>query len=202
MSPTSKSDEVPSMHTSKKRQNNFFIVCSKCKTSCCKGARPPLTDQRRKILEAHLKDHEICIEDPFIQTSYTFPKEDAEGYCIFYDRKTSKCLVHPVKPETCVAGPITFDINVKSEKIEWYLKIEKTCPLAEALYRNEEALQKHGELAKKEILRVVSELDTEALKAILKIEEPETLKIDEEKIGKDILSKLSSDSQGGGPAGI
>jgi hypothetical protein len=49
----------------------------------------------------------------------------------------------------------------------------------------------HVELAKKEILALVSELDSEALKAILKIEEPETFKISEDNIGKDILDKLA-----------
>jgi Fe-S-cluster containining protein len=191
MSHTSKSDEGTSVHTAKKRQDNFFIVCSNCKTCCCKGARPPITPQRRKTIEAHLKNQKIRIQNPFVQASYTFPKEDAEGYCIFYNKKTGKCLVHLVKPETCVAGPITFDINAESRKIEWHLKMEKICSLAGALYRNRDALKTHLKSAKKEILTLVSELNAEALRAILKIEEPETFKIGEDDIGKNILHKLA-----------
>jgi Fe-S-cluster containining protein len=194
MNHTSKSDEGASMHTTKKRQDNFFPVCSTCKTSCCKDARPPITPQRRKTIEAYLKNQKIRIENPFVQASYTFPKEDVEGYCIFYDRNKSKCLVHPVKPETCVAGPVTFDINTKSQKIEWHLKMEKICPVAGALYRKKETLQAHVKSAKKEILSLVRELDSQALIAILKIEEPETFKIDEDTLEKDILDKLITDS--------
>jgi hypothetical protein len=63
--------------------------------------------------------------------------------------------------------------------------------LAGVLYKNKGALKMHVELAKKEILALVSELDSEALKVILKIEEPETFKIGEDNIGKDILDKLA-----------
>jgi len=99
-------------------------------------------------------------------------------------------LVHAVKPETCVAGPVTFDINIPHQKIEWYLKMEKICSLAGILYKNREALQKHFRSAKKEILGLVRELDGEALRAILKIGEPVTFKIDEDDIGKEILEKI------------
>jgi hypothetical protein len=138
-----------------------------------------------------LKKQKIPIDSPFVQTSYVFPKDTAEGYCIFYDKKTKKCLIHPVKPETCVAGPITFDINVKNRKIEWHLKMEKICRLAGVLYKNEAVLEKHLASAKREILQLVNELDSEALTALLKIEEPETFKIDEDNIGKDTLDKLN-----------
>jgi hypothetical protein len=141
-----------------------------------------------------LKEQKIPIDSPFVQTVYIFPKEDAEGYCIFYDKKMRKCLIHPVKPETCVAGPITFDINVKNRKIEWHLKMEKICALAGVLYKNRAILKKHIESAKREILKLVSELDSEALKDILKIEELETFKIDEDNIGKEMLDKLTTNS--------
>ena len=174
------------------RQDNFFDVCGQCKISCCQNARPPTTSKRKKTIEEFLKTRGFSIEHPFAQTAYTFPKEDAEGYCVFYDRKTRRCRVHPVKPETCVAGPITFDINVESRKIEWHLKMEKICPLAGRLYENKAMLREHLKSAKKEILRLVGELDSEALKSILKIEEPETFEIDEDDIEKEILEKLSN----------
>jgi hypothetical protein len=90
-----------------------------------------------------------------------------------------------------VAGPITFDINMKSQKIEWYLKKEEICALAGAMHKNREELRKHLESAKKEILTLIRELDSEALKAILKIEEPETFKIDDDILEKTILDKLT-----------
>jgi Fe-S-cluster containining protein len=177
-----------------KRQSNFFDLCSQCK-SCCQGARPPTTPRRRKIIENFLKKQAIALENPFRRLAYTFPRENTEEYCIFYDMKTKRCLVHPVKPETCVAGPITFDINTKTQKIEWYLKTEKICQVAGRLHKDREALQKHLKSAKEEILRLVQELDSEALKAILKIEEPETFKVDEDRVQKEILYKLADDLQ-------
>jgi Fe-S-cluster containining protein len=126
-----------------------------------------------------------------VHAEYTFPREDAEGYCIFYYKATRKCIVHPVKPETCVAGPITFDINKASGKIEWYLKMEKICPLAGIMYRDKALFEKHFETARREILQLVRELPPEALKSILRREEPDTFKICDGKIEAEILDKLS-----------
>jgi len=175
-----------------KRQNNFIGVCSKCATdySCCHETMPPITDERRKIIETYLRKKRIHIENPFVITDYVFPRLDVDGYCVFHDRQTRKCKIHSVKPETCVAGPITFDINGKNAKIEWHIKMQKICQLAGVVYANKSLLQKHLEAAKKEIRRLVDEIDSSALKAILKKDEPETFKIDEERIRKDITSKV------------
>ena len=173
-----------------REENNFFSVCSQCKSSCCVSARPPLTDERMSIIRRYLKEQNIPLHEPFVRASYAFPREDAENYCVFNDRKTGKCLIHSVKPETCVAGPITFDINLKTQKIEWHLKKETICCLAGRLYVDKERLAEHQTLAKSEILRLVRKLDAEALKAILKIEEPETFKISEDNVEKSVLTKL------------
>ena len=98
--------------------------------------------------------------------------------------------MHAVKPETCVAGPVTFDINPERGKIEWYLKMEKICPLAGVLHEDEEALSRHVESAKKECLALVQGLGAEELKAILRIEEPETFKIGEDDLDPKIVSEL------------
>jgi Fe-S-cluster containining protein len=172
------------------RQNNFFDTCEQCKINCCRNARPPTTQKRKEIIEKYLKQRRARVKKPFIQTVYTFPREDKEGFCIFFDKETRKCKVHPVKPETCVAGPITFDINLATRKIEWYLKTEKICPLAGKLYRNKGQLEKHLKSAKREILQLIQELDSKTLQAILKIEEPDTFKIDEDEIGENIFNKL------------
>lgn len=178
------------MSKESRRQNNFFEVCSRCGGKCCIDAKPPLTLKRKQIIEKYLKAQGIPIGNVFVQTAYVFPREEAEKHCVFYNKKTGKCIIHPVKPETCVAGPVTFDINIRNQKIEWYLKKEKICPLAGKLYKNKQMLQKHLKSAKKEVLRLVRELDSGALKAILKIEELETFKIDEDNIEKQVLNKL------------
>jgi Fe-S-cluster containining protein len=174
------------------RQNNFFDTCSQCKTrySCCHDTTPPVTHERRKIIEAYLKKQNIKIEKPFANTEYVFPRLDADQYCVFHDRKTRKCIVHSVKPETCVAGPITFDINIRTGKIEWFLKMDKICQLAGVVDKNKVQLHRHLESARKEITRLVEQLDAEALKVILKKDEPETFKFDEDTVDKHVLDKL------------
>jgi Fe-S-cluster containining protein len=174
-------------------QSNFFDVCRECKTgySCCNDTTPPVTPERRKIIEAYLKENEISVANPFQRTEYVFPRLTADGYCVFHDRKTKRCLIHPVKPETCVAGPITFDINAETEKIEWFIKTDRICPLAGAVYQDKQMLRKHLASAKREVLRLVTQLTIEELKAILKKDEPETFKIEEDALEKELLRKLT-----------
>jgi len=174
----------------KSSQSDFFHICKNCKIGCCKGARPPITPSRRRTIENYLTGEGIKIENPFEKTMYTFPKENKDGYCIFFDKGTGRCIIHLVKPETCVSGPVTFDINLKTGKIEWFLKTEKICPLAGALYKDKEALLRHVESAKKEMITLVHDLNPEELSTILKIEEPETFKIGEDELDPKILAKL------------
>lgn len=95
-----------------------------------------------------------------------------------------------MKPETCVAGPITFDINPETGKIEWFLKTGKICAMAAALCQNKESFEKHSKSAKSEVLKLVQNLDSEALRAILTIEEPDTFKFDEDTLHSKVAAKL------------
>jgi Fe-S-cluster containining protein len=162
-----------------RRQNDFFETCSHCKTnwSCCHETTPPITIKRMKAIEDFLKERGIEVQDPFVKTNYVFPRLDEDGYCVFHDTKTRKCIVHPVKPETCVAGPITFDVNKNTGTIEWFIKMEKICPLAGRVFEDKTLLKSHVESAKKEMNRLIRELDSKELDAILKKDEPETFKI-------------------------
>lgn len=174
----------------KPRQDNFFNVCANCPTGCCNGVRPPLTQKRRKIIQSFLEASGIKIKNPFEDREYSFPKETPEGYCIFWNEASKKCQVQPVKPETCVAGPVTFDINPRTGKIEWWLKKERICPLAGVLHKQKEDLSNHMKSAKTEILQLVQDLNTEALRTILAIEEPETFKVDEDYLNRKIIATL------------
>jgi len=173
---------VLSKSSENERQNNFFNVCCSCKTDydCCHGTRPPITGERRRIIEEYLRREKIPAVDAFAEEEYVFPRENREGYCVFHDMKTRKCMIHAVKPETCVAGPITFDINKKSGKIEWFIKMEKICPLAGVVYNDKTMLQKHLDSAKKELKKLVKEFRPLVLEAILRKDEPETFRIGEE----------------------
>lgn len=164
-----------------KRQDNFIATCKRCQTSysCCHETLPPITERRKNIIENYLRRHRIRIASPFQEREYTHPGVDEDGYCVFHDRKTHLCRIHNVKPETCVSGPITFDINQRTGEIEWFIKIRKICPLAGVIYADEHLLREHLDAAKGEIGRLVRELDPKALKAILRKAEPETFRIPE-----------------------
>jgi len=159
------------------RQDDFYNTCGNCKNVCCRGARPPLTPERIRIIDSH---------QPYLQSSwcckkeYAYPRETTKG-CVFLNDR-NMCAIQSYKPETCVAGPITFDINLKKGMIEWYLKKEEICPLAGVLYRDKGALSRHLESAKREIMHLVKNLPKKELQAIVRIEEPETFKIGEDPI--------------------
>lgn len=172
-----------------------FDICYKCNRWCCQDAKPPLTPNRKKIISEYLQKQKTQIAHPFTDADYSFPTLDAYGFCIFYNKDTKKCTVHVVKPETCRAGPITFDINRRTRKIEWYLKKAEICAYAGLLHKNKTALKEHFEVAKKELLRLITELDAKALEAILKIEEPETFKIGEDDLPTDVAAKLKINEQ-------
>jgi Fe-S-cluster containining protein len=174
------------------RQKNFFDVCSRCRTnySCCHDTTPPITEERRRIIEDYLKQNGSDFENTFDQTDYVFPRLKADGYCVFQHGKSRRCLIHAVKPETCVAGPITFDVNVTTGKIEWFIKKESLCQLAGIVYRDKKLLNKHLASAKKEINHLVLRLPISELKAILKKDEPETFKIGEDQLDEKVLRNL------------
>jgi len=167
-----------------------FDVCSQCKIICCQDAKPPLSEKRKKIIKAYLKKQRITIDEPFAKEHYSYPAVNKLVYCRLFSKETGKCLVHPVKPETCRAGPVTFDINFSTKKVEWFLKKPEICAFAGVLYRNKAAFREHFEVAKKELTHLICELTTEELQIILKIQEPHTFKIGEDDLPLEVASKL------------
>jgi hypothetical protein len=178
------------MSDDKKGKTYNFDVCSQCKTICCQGANPPLTQKRKRIIVNYLEEQNLPAKDVFVQAEYCHPAVDVQDYCIFYNKETGKCRVHAVKPETCKAGPITFDINLKTLKVEWFLKKAEICQLAPQLHLNQSQFNEHFEVAKEEITRLICNLEAEALQAILTISEPETFKIGEDELPKTVKQKL------------
>ncbi len=167
-----------------------FDVCSKCKIYCCQDAKPPLTEIRKKILNQFLEVQKIKIDHPFAKEEYSYPAVDEFLYCNFFNKETKKCLVHSVKPETCVSGPITFDVNFKTKKIEYFLKKSEICAYAGVLYSDKANFKSHFEEAKKQLTQVVCQLDVDELRAIVKIDEPQTFKIGEDDLPIEVVKKL------------
>ena len=167
-----------------------FDVCSQCRSICCQDAKPPLTKKRQKIIKEYLKEQKINVEKPFAKEHYSYPAVDEQVYCRLFDKKTGKCLVHAVKPETCVSGPITFDINFGSGKVEWFLKKSEICAYAGVLYSDKVAFEKHFEVAKKQLTSLILQLDADELRAIVKIDEPQTFKVGEDDLPIEVAEKL------------
>jgi hypothetical protein len=111
----------------------------------------------------------------FETNGYTRLKTKENGECIL--STNGKCSIHAIKPETCRAGPFTFD--VKGDTIEIYLKHERICPMVRLLKEIPEAYQQQYESAIGSITHLVRNLTQDELDAICLIEEPETEKVAE-----------------------
>ena len=98
--------------------------------------------------------------------------------------------MHLVKPETCRAGPFTFDVNFQTGKVEWYLKTPAICALAGVLRENPDLLRVHFEVAREQLMNLICDLDGEALRAILRIEEPQTVKMGEKNLPREVTEKF------------
>jgi Fe-S-cluster containining protein len=167
-----------------------FDVCSQCKIICCQDAKPPLTEKRKEIIKKYLEREKITIEKKFAKEKYSYPAVDELVFCRLFNKETGKCSVHPVKPETCRAGPITFDINFSTKKVEWFLKKSELCAFAGVLYSNKAAFKEHFEAAKPELTRLIQDIAPEELQEIVKIEEPQTFKVGEDDLPLDVVKKL------------
>ena len=189
MNPTSKKG-VNKMPDDNNGATYSFAVCSQCKSICCQDAKPPLTENRKKIIKKYLDDQKINIQKPFAKENYSYPSVDELVYCRLFNKETGKCSVHPVKPETCVSGPVTFDINFSTKKIEWFLKKSTLCALAGILYTDKAAFKDHFEVAKKELTQLICQLDADELREIMKIEEPQTFKIGEDDLPLQVVKTL------------
>jgi uncharacterized protein len=145
-------------------------ICLNCGGRCCRDAHPPLSERcyRRLVGEG-------VPEDSFEWRGYHAVRARGDGTCIFCNG--NRCSIHGIKPETCRAGPFTFD--VKGEVIGIFLKYETICPVAGLLREVPEAYEHQFALAKKSIASLVADLTDEELSAICSIEEPETEKVAE-----------------------
>ena len=150
-------------------------VCKKCGGRCCMDAHPPLTDERIRILA----DNDVP-EDNIEFAGYKRLKVKADNMCVMFG-ENGLCAIHAFKPETCVAGPFTFD--VKEGIIEIFLKKESICPLVAVLKQDRKAYVQQYKTAVDKIIRVVAFLPEEELSTVCSIEEPDTDKVEELIIG-------------------
>jgi Fe-S-cluster containining protein len=111
----------------------------------------------------------------FETEGYTRLKTRANGECVL--SVNGKCTIHSFKPETCRAGPFTFD--VKGDAIEIFLKYETLCPIVTLLKEVPEAYGQQYAAAVRSITHLVRNLSDDELAVICRIDEPETEKVAE-----------------------
>jgi Fe-S-cluster containining protein len=141
-------------------------VCTACGGRCCYHANPPITAERENILRIQ-NVKEDCFESP----GYRRLRSREDGGCVLLNEQ-NLCSLHRTKPETCVAGPFTFDF--RDDAIEIYLKKESICPLVAVLKDDAVAYKEQYDEAVQRIVRLVAFLPEEELDAVCMIEEPET----------------------------
>jgi Fe-S-cluster containining protein len=144
-------------------------ICLQCGGQCCRDAHPPISSHCYHRLVAG-----GVPPDVFGQDGYRYIRSRADGTCLFWE---GKCKIHGIKPETCRAGPFTFD--VKGDTIGIFLKFGTICPLVRLLREAPGAYDQQYALAVKSIAHLVSHLTDDELAAVCRIEEPDTGKVAE-----------------------
>ncbi len=142
-------------------------ACGKCALGggCCFEAKPPLSQERIDILLANGVSPDV-VE----LAGYKRLRLKQDGFCALF--QDGKCSIHSFKPETCVAGPFTFDM--KGSILQIFLKRESICPMVGFLKANHKAYDELFEVSVEKVVDLVRAVPSEELKEILKIEEPET----------------------------
>ena len=145
-------------------------ICLRCGGHCCdRRASPDLGTLLPEARSAGVP------ADAFELNGYRHLKTRPDGTCVQWNG--GKCSIHDIKPETCRAGPFTFD--VKGDVIGIFLKFESICPVVRLLKQTPAAYEQQYERAVKSITRLVANLSDEELEAICRIEEAETEKVAE-----------------------
>jgi uncharacterized protein len=142
-------------------------ACNECHLvgGCCFDARPPLSQERIDIL---LKNGVSADAVEF--AGYKRLRLKPDGFCVLF--QDGKCSIHSIKPETCVAGPFTFDI--KENVLQIFIKRESICPMVRFLKANRKAFDGLFEASVERIMELVSSVPPQEMAEILKIDEPET----------------------------
>lgn len=161
---------------------SFSKLCAICPSGCCTHACPPITSERKRVIDHYLQDQKIEPGDWLNSTSrrYAFPQQTRDGLCIFFNAVQRTCRIHPVKPETCRAGPITFDLDTPRRRVIWYMKSSANCLIAAELHRKPELLSGYLSIAKIALYQLIWGLEPMALHELLLIDEPTVYKIGED----------------------
>ena len=142
-------------------------ACDECHLAggCCFEARPPLSLRRIEILMEN-----GVSPDAVEFAGYKRLRLGEDGFCVLF--RDGKCSIHDIKPETCVAGPFTFDIE--DDMLQIFLKRESICPMVRFLRANRKAYDALFETSVEKIMDLIRSVPEEEMAQILQIDEPQT----------------------------
>ena len=142
-------------------------ACDDCHLAggCCFEARPPLSQKRIDML---MENGVSADAIEFVGYKRLCLRQD--GFCVLF--RDGKCSIHDIKPETCVAGPFTFDIE--DDMLQIFLKRESICPMVRFLRANRKAYDALFETSVEKIMDLIRSVPEEEMAQILQIDEPET----------------------------
>ncbi|MCK9405267.1 MAG: YkgJ family cysteine cluster protein [Methanothrix sp.] len=142
-------------------------ACDDCHLAggCCFEARPPLSQKRIDML---MENGVSADAIEFVGYKRLCLRQD--GFCVLF--RDGKCSIHDIKPETCVAGPFTFDIE--GDMLQIFLKRESICPMVRFLRANRKAYDALFETSVEKIMDLIRSVPEEEMAQILQIDEPQT----------------------------
>ena len=142
-------------------------ACDDCHLAggCCFEARPPLSQKRIDMLMEN-----GVSADAIEFVGYKRLRLRQDGFCVLF--RDGKCSIHDIKPETCVAGPFTFDIE--GDMLQIFLKRESICPMVRFLRANRKAYDALFETSVEKIMDLIRSVPEEEMAQILQIDEPQT----------------------------
>ncbi len=142
-------------------------ACDDCHLAggCCFEARPPLSQKRIDML---MENGVSADAIEFVGYKRLCLRQD--GFCVLF--RDGKCSIHDIKPETCVAGPFTFDIE--GDMLQIFLKRESICPMVRFLRANRKAYDALFETSVEKIMDLIRSVPEEEMAQILQIDESET----------------------------
>jgi len=151
-----------------------------CGDPSCDDAHPPVSPSCfERLTGAGVSP------DEFEFTGHLRIRTRKNGECVL--SKNGECRIHAFKPETCRAGPFTFDI--KGDLIGIYLRHESICPIARLLKEDPGVYRQQYELAVQGITHLFQYLTDDEISVICRIDEPETKKSGRcEKIKKEFFT--------------
>jgi hypothetical protein len=145
-------------------ENTASAICARCGAKCCHEARPPLSPARiALLLENGVSPGDIE------HAGYFRIRTREDGMCIMCSG--GKCRIHAFKPETCRAGPFTFD--VERGRVRIFLKHDSLCPLVPFLKADPVMYAAQFRLAVENILSLARSLAPDELAVISAIPEPD-----------------------------